>query len=434
MTQTQTRMAKNSAARTKRRRGFLVLKLLLPMVIVAAAYASFLALANSKPETKPRQTREKAWTVQTIAVQIADHRPELKLYGETVAGRKVDLRALVAGEIIQTVKTFREGGIVAKGETLLTIDPFEFKASLVEAKANLSEAKAKLEEINARVELETDQINASKNELALAVRDVDRARELLKQKLVSQKAVDDREYTMSQRTQALSQRLSNLTIEQAKAAQQEAAILRLQSMVSRAERNLNNTKLVAPFNAYISGINAETGRMVGTNDTIATLIDMDRIDIRFNFSDAQFGRIIAGDKTVVGRPVKVVWRIGTTAITYKAVIERVAAQITASSGGVEIYARLQDPKAGMSLRPGAFVEIFIHDRTFEQVARLPETSLYEGDKVFVINDKRRLEARRVELMGYAQNDILVRGALKPGDRVVTTRISQARDGLLVEEK
>jgi len=427
-------MAKDSAARTGKRTGFLVVKLLLPVLIVAVAYASFLALANSKPETKPRQAREKAWIVQTISVNIANHQPQLKLYGEAMAGRKVDFRALVAGEIIKASKTFREGGIVAKGENLLTIDPFEFKASLDEAKANLSEAKAKLQEVNARIRLESDQILSVKNEMALAERDLERASELLKQKLLAQKNVDDRKYTVLQRTQSLRQRISNLAIEQAKAAQQEAAILRLQSMVSRAERNLKNTKIIAPFNAYISAINAEAGRMISTNDRIATLIDTDRIDIRFNFSDAQYGRIIAGEKTVVGRPVKVVWRIGKTAVEYNAVIERVAAQITASSGGVEIYARLQDPKAGLSLRPGAFVEVFIQDRTFEQVTRLPETALYEGDKVFVINDKRRLEARKVELMGYAQNDILVRGALKPGDRVVTTRISQARDGLLVEEK
>lgn len=431
-------MAKNSKPRSPEQAaklpGHLIMKLLLPVLVIAMAYAAFVALANSKPETKPRKAREKAWTVQTIAVQIADHRPELKLYGEAVAGRKVDLRALVAGEIISTVKTFREGGIVAKGDKLIAIDPFEFKASLVEAKANLKEAKAKLEEINARATLESDRIIASQNELALAVRDLERAKQLVKQKLVSQKAVDDREFTKSQRTQTLSQHNSNLAIEHAKASQQEAAIQRLQSMVSRAERNLKHTILTAPFNAYISGVNAETGRMVSTNDKIATLIDTDNIDIRFNFSNAQFGRIIASEKTVIGRPVKVVWRIGTTAITYKAVIERVAAQITASSGGVEIYARLQDPKAVLSLRPGAFVEIFIHDKTFEQVTRLPETALYEGGKVFVINARRRLEARKVELMGYTQNDILVRGALKSGDRVVTTRISQARDGLLVVEQ
>ncbi len=221
-----------------RRPPHLLLKALVPIVVIALASGAFFALANSKPETRPHKLREKVWTVEAVQVRIADHRPKLKLYGATMAGRKVDLRSLVAGEIIKTADSFREGAIVAKGDVLLTVDPFEFEASLAEARANLREARAKLDEINARINLETDQIAASKGELALARRDLERARQLLTQKLVSQKAVDDRQYTMSQRNQAVRQRISNLAIEKARAAQQEAALVRLKSKLRRAEREL----------------------------------------------------------------------------------------------------------------------------------------------------------------------------------------------------
>jgi RND family efflux transporter MFP subunit len=412
----------------------LLAKGIAPVLIVGVAVAAFVSLARTKPETKPRPVREHARVVETRPVEFQDHAPQLKLFGETVTGRKLELRALVAGEIISTSAKFREGGIVTKGAKLLTIDPFDFKQAMTEAQADLDEARAKLAEIKARISLERDRMVSSRSELKLAERDLVRAKRLFSQKLVSQKDVDDKSYTVSQRQQTLRQRQSNLAIEQARAKAQGAAIQRLQSKLARARRDLEDTIVVAPFDAYISAVNAEQGRMVSSNDRVATLIDIDRIDVRFNLSDAQFGRMISGGTRMIGRPLTVIWRIGKRELVYKAKIERVAAQISAATGGVEIFGRLDTPRIPVLLRPGAFVEVIIADATIEQAARLPETALYHGDRVFVVSDNKRLEARKVKLLGFTENDILVRGRLKPGDKVITTRLSRARTGLLVTIK
>ena len=85
--------------------------------------------------------------------------------------------------------------------------------------------------------------------------------------------------------------------------------------------------LLAPFDAYVSAVNAEQGRMVSINDRVATLIDIDRIDVRFNLSDAQFARMLSDGVKMIGRPLTVIWRIGQRELAYKARIERVAAQV-----------------------------------------------------------------------------------------------------------
>ncbi len=43
----------------------------------------------------------------------------------------------------------------------------------------------------------------------------------------------------------------------------------------------------------------------------------------------------------------------------------------------------------------------------------------------------RTDARRVEFVARAGNDILVRGALKPGERVVTTAFAEIGPGVRV---
>ena len=67
------------------------------------------------------------------------------------------------------------------------------------------------------------------------------------------------------------------------------------------------------------------------------------------------------------------------------------------------------------------------------MARLPETSLYGGDKVYVIKDGR-LEGRKVRVVGVSDQHILVAGAIKDGERVIRTRLSTPGDGLLVKER
>jgi len=415
--------------RQPRRWGLLVLRGVIPLVVLTVAIGVFLALAKSRPDLTPRPVSEHAWPVMVAKVEITDHQPRLRLYGETVAGRQVHLRALVAGEVTHASAALVEGGVVRKGDEILKIDPFEFDTRVAEGRANVREAGARLDEINAMVALEADRIIAAGEQLELSRVDLERAVKLRKEGLVSQKAVDDRKIVVRDREQALEQRKSGLKIERAKAEQQRAILERHEAALRRARRALADTRLTAPFDAYVSNVNAEIGQMIGVNDRVATLIDRDRVDVRFNLSDGQFGRILSEEGSVIGRKLKVLWRVGETELGYDAVIDRVAAQISAASGGVQLFARITN-NPERPLRPGAFVEVMLADRSYADVVRLPETALYGGTQVYVI-EAGRLKARTVSLIGYSGGDILVRGALKPGEQVLTTRLSEAGDGVLV---
>ena len=109
-----------------------------------------------------------------------------------------------------------------------------------------------------------------------------------------------------------------------------------------------------------------------------------------------------------------------------------AAKITSTRGGVDVYARLDDPSKPVSIRVGAFVEVFVPDRTYQSVMRLPRTSIYNGSTIYVI-EKGRLAERKVEIVGRLDGDVLVRGAIEPGDRVVSTRLTRPGNGLKVKE-
>ncbi|MFN0262395.1 efflux RND transporter periplasmic adaptor subunit [Tepidamorphus sp. 3E244] len=402
---------------------------------LAGAFYGYRYLKETRPEVARRPPVEREWTVSTVVADYTDHRPELTTYGTTTAARKVDLRALVSGEIVSVAPELREGGIVTKGQELLEIDAFDYEGAVVEARANLAEARARLAEIEAKIELEVDALELARTQLELAERDLKRAEDLSERGAVSTKTVDDRRIAVNQRKEAVSQRENQQAIDRARGDQQEAAIERLEWKQRQAERNLANTTLRAPFDAYVANAAAETGRLVGINDAVATLIDANRLDIRFVLSDSEFGRIADDAGSVVGRDVQVTWYAGEEPRRFSATVDRVTPEIEAARGGVEVFASIgADDLRGAALlpRPGAFVQVEIADRTYRDAARVPATALYGTNTVYVV-EEGRLRAREVTVLGRAGSDLLLRGNLAEGDRVVTTRITEAGEGLKVRD-
>lgn len=423
------------AASLQRGRGRRVLgyaaKVVVPVVVLVLGVVSFAGLKATKPDVPQRPVKAQVWPVAAANAQFADFQPKIRLYGHTIAGRRVDLRALTAGEIVEIGPGLRDGGTVKKEELLLKIDPFQYEGALVEAKAGLAEARARSREIEAAIASEQDALARAREQLEIARRDLERAIPLARRGTVSQKTADDRRLVVSEREQSVELRTNNLRVQQARAEQQRAIIEQLEWRVRQADRSLADTVLKAPFDAYVTGVSAEVGRLVSVNDAVATLLDRDWIEVRFTLTNTQYGRIVTHEGGVEGRVVDVLWHVGDSPLRYEAKIERVAAEINAETGGIDVFARIVNPRSPVPIRPGAFVEVQIKDRVYSNVVRLPQTALYGGDTVYVVSDGR-LDSRKVALVGASGTDILVRGELAAGEKIMTTRLSQAEPGLRVE--
>ena len=72
-------------------------------------------LVDNRDERPQRTARERVYTVSAMAVEQADHQPQFLVYGTTIAGRTIELRALVAGEIVAVHPDLRVGRTVEKG-------------------------------------------------------------------------------------------------------------------------------------------------------------------------------------------------------------------------------------------------------------------------------------------------------------------------------
>ena len=109
-------------------------KLIIPVgfLLGAVLIAGWLRATKSDSPESPRAAR--VWTVDTTPVVISDFMPELHLFAEIVSGLATDLRALVAGTVESVGTNFANGGVIEKGEVLLTMDPFFRDRDLVRSR------------------------------------------------------------------------------------------------------------------------------------------------------------------------------------------------------------------------------------------------------------------------------------------------------------
>ncbi|MDP7547415.1 MAG: efflux RND transporter periplasmic adaptor subunit [Alphaproteobacteria bacterium] len=407
-----------------------VRKAVVPAMVVLAAVVGAAYLVGTKPGVEPLDIAEQAWLVTAHQVSLTDIQPKLRLYGEIVAGREVELRALVAGEVVTVADNFVDGGSLRRGDMIIAIDDFDYQAKIDELSAQAREAAARLEEIGARKKSYALALRRDLELVNLLQREVKRVRALTDRGTVSEKQLDTARIELTRQQKMAEMRKSDLAGETARVKQQQAVISRLDVGLRRAKRDLQRVRLTAPFDGYLADVQAQVGKRLNANDRVARLIDAGRLEARVTLSDGQYGRLVS-DGPLAGRPAEIIWQVGGRSFRYAGRLDRVGARIDSASGGVPVFIRLAGADLSKPLRPGAFIAIAMPDQNYRGVARIPESALYDSDTIYVIQGDR-LERRAVELAARVGNDVLLRGDIRDGERVVVTRFAEIGPGQKVE--
>ncbi|MEP3247832.1 MAG: efflux RND transporter periplasmic adaptor subunit [Sneathiella sp.] len=409
----------------------IIFRILVPLIILAVGAGGFAYFVATKPEEKPVPVEERVWNVAALTVNLSDRAPEISLFGTLIPSRDVELRSLVAGEVIRVGDNLKEGALLEKGDVLIEIDPFDFEASLTEKKASALEARSRLVELRATAKSDRASLARDKEILELDIRNLERSKKLSKKGNISDKALDDARSALSRQRQQVEQRSAQLEIQQARIGQQQAVLERLEVGVKRAQRDLENTRLVAPFRGYVSQIEAELGKRLDARDKVARFIDAGQLEVSFHLSDRQYGILRASQGGVIGRPVTVGWKAGQKTFPFSGTIARIGSEISADTGGISVYAVLQKGSEIAAVRPGAFVDVLLTGERYPNALELPEHAVYDNRRVYIVSEGR-LEERTIQVLYDNGETLLVTGELEDGDQLVTTRFAEIGPGLKVE--
>ncbi len=363
-----------------------IVRIALAVLILIAGFgiaAGLFALKKTPVSTVPPKPVPE---VETITAKEADLKVMIPAQGTVEPATVTRAAAEVEGTVIAVSPDYKVGGNFKEGDILLEIDPSDYKAALAQAEASLADAKLQV----AQEEMRAEQ----------AERDWERI------------ARPD------QTPNDLVRRLPQLAAARAKVEAMQAA-------VNRAMRDLERTRLRAPYDGRIREKLVDLGTHVAKAGPLAEFYATKILEVRLpvprqdaDFFDLRGQEIVLRESGGRGR-------------TWKAVVDRTEGEIQRANRSIMVVARIDGSQPDAPL-PGQFVHTGIEGIVIEKVVRVPRRAFVKSNRVMVVGDGHTVTTREVKIARTEQDDVLVSEGLKDGERLCVTALTAVIEGMEVK--
>lgn len=376
--------------------------------------------------------QEPTYTVDLATFERSDYTPMITGFGSITAGRTADLRPLVSGLLESTSERLVEGALIREAATLFTVDPFDYDIAVKDASIALRDAQARLVTAKSDLAVEEAALKLAQDQLALSEAELARQKDLRAEGIISAAALGNAENATISSRAAVDSRAAVVARTAAAVPTAELAVERAALTLERAQRELANTALTAPFNGVAQDVSFALGRKVSTNDVLARLVDLQQMELKFQLSDEQLGALLGkgGNRRALrGLPVTLIWDVGSQQLEYSAEIDRTAVAISENQGGIDVFARLTNVNPGNIPPVGAFMAYSFPEPTLENVFAVPALAVSPTGEMFAVSDKNRITTFSVDIERRVGDLTIVSGdAVQEGESFVARRFIQLGEG------
>ncbi|MFQ5598500.1 MAG: efflux RND transporter periplasmic adaptor subunit [Nitrospiria bacterium] len=378
-----------------------LLRVLMVLVILAAGAALAFRLMKTGPKTQRQAPERRARLVEVQDVRFSNHRVRVSGMGTVRPAREIALFPQVTGEILWVSPSFIPGGRFQSREAILHIDPSDYELTVHQRAGDLQQAESNLK-------LELGQQSVALREFELLGQSVD---------------VGDRDLVL---------RLPQLQSARAEVQKAKAAL-------AQARRDLERTKVTAPFNAIVKTREVDLGESVGSATRLATLVGTDEywIEVLIPVNQLDWITIPGLKGSTSGSAARITNEAVWGRKTYRSgTVLRLAGDLEAEGRMARLFVSVPDPlgqKPETGTVPllliGAFVRVEIAGQDLKHVAAIDRRLLRDGDAVWVMNAKNQLEIRPVRVAFRGRDQVYVSGGLRDRERLVVTDLAAPVEGM-----
>jgi RND family efflux transporter MFP subunit len=382
-------------------------KIAASLLIVGAGIAVYLYLNHTRVEPERTAPVKSARLVEVTQAKTTDETVTISAMGTVVPAQKVELAPEVTGRIVAQNKNLVPGGRIGKGKVVVRINPGDFDLALDQHRANVSRA----------------------------------AKELAVEQ--GRKTVAEREWNLIKDDVQPTEQGKKLALREVHLQSAEAEVKGAKSRLRQAEVNRSRTVIKAPFNALVTDEFVDVGQLVGPSTRIATLVSSDEFWVRVSIPVDRLPWIQIPDITgAEGSPVRVSQHIRPgLSVTRKGKVIKLLGELDPQGQMARLIVRIMDPLGLKStadptripLLIGAHVNVEIEGPAIEGVIEIPRRALRENSRIWIMGSDSKLSIRQIEIVWIKGEAVFVRGAVKPGEKIITNRISTPVEGLLVTE-
>ncbi|MDX1668485.1 MAG: efflux RND transporter periplasmic adaptor subunit [Limnobacter sp.] len=363
------------------------------VVVLAIGVAGAQTLIATAPKAEKRPSPKKARLVQDMEIQSSQAQVDLVGYGVVQAEQLVAMSARVSGTVERITDRFVPGQKVKKGDLLIELDDTDYQLELATAKANLAQAQASLAQ---------EQGNQAVAQADFDLLDLD-----------------------------VSEREKNLILRKPQLQSAQASVASATAAVQRAEVNLARTQIRAPFTGIVVSRQAAVGLQVSPSTALGQLASSDHywINVALPQEDLKWIEFPSGSKK--GSTVCVT---DTTARSQRnchpGKVLQLQGAVQDNGRQAQVLVEVKNnPKADTTLLLSQYVKVNFKGSTLDDVFALDPRYVH-GDTVW-LNEDGTLRVQPIEVAFRSQQNVLVSGGLNNGQRVVTSNLSAAIDGMAI---
>ena len=243
--------------------------------------------------------------------------------------------------------------------------------------------------------------------------------------------IDETEQTVVKQQLALNIRALSVNDHQARLAQLKARATRAEALRDLAALDVKRAVITAPFSGKVTSVNVSPGDRAKVGDALLELYAQDTLEIRAQIP-TQYESIIHQAMSS-GTEVSGYGKVNSQ--SFPVALDRISGKITLGSGGLDGLFRIEE--LSNQLQVGRTLELKISLPPVTEAIALPREAIYGSDRIYRLVDER-MSALSVQRIGEIQgkdgaNYVIVKSpAINPGDKIITTQLPNAIDGLLVK--
>jgi multidrug efflux system membrane fusion protein len=377
----------------------------LPLGVLGVGVLGAGAMVMMRPEVETRRPEAIPPLVRVQAVELHEVELTVKSQGTVSPRTESQLVPEVAGRIIWVSPSYVSGGFFESGETLLRVDPHDYRQAVIQARAQVASARLRL------AQEEAEAVVARKEWEELGEGDG-----------------------------------SPLTLREPQLEDARAALASAEASLETAKRNLERTEIRAPYAGRLRQKNVDVGQFVTVGSPVARIYAVDYAEIRLPLPDDDLAFIdlpldYRGEQTrALGPRVTLRADFAGRSHEWEGRIVRTEGEIDATTRMVHAVARVKTPYGRVEgrdrppLAAGLYVQAEIEGRTVEGVAALPRAALRGRAQVLVVDRDDRLRFRDVDVLRATHDEIVVAGGLEEGERVCLSPMETVTDGMRVRTR
>jgi RND family efflux transporter MFP subunit len=296
-------------------------------------------------------------SVVVVEVQSDAYQSLVTGFGEAQARYNVDYSAEVSGRVETVADGLESGAIVKKTQVLAKIEDTQYRQALIEAQSELAQAELDLLEEQrqgeqARLEWQRSGLEGEPN--------------------------------------------SSLVLREPQLKAAEAVVAKAKFSVQKAQRDLDNTVIRAPFDALVIERDIQPGSYVQTGSSVATLYSVDRVDIEIPLSADQWANLPALKNSDLSVSDGEKWQVALSSAdgdaSWQGYVSRIEQHVESTSRQRSLVVSVDLPlEQTEGLYPGTFVQAHIDGAVMDTTWKLPASAISQQGELWFIDQNNTLK-------------------------------------------